>query len=164
MDRRPLRTAVFLAAAVSIAALTAHFALAAAEPATASAARARFLDSGRLPPGLPFSEAVEVDGIVFLSGQLGLAPGKRELVPGGIRAEARQTMSNIRSVLEAHGLAMRDVVKCTVMLADIAEWATFNEEYTTFFEKPFPARSAFGASGLAMGARVEVECIAARGR
>jgi 2-iminobutanoate/2-iminopropanoate deaminase len=70
-------------------------------------------------------------------------------------------MQNIKSSLEAHGYTMRDIVKCTVMLADISEWATFNEIYKTFFSDRYPARSALGANGLALGARVEVECIAA---
>jgi enamine deaminase RidA (YjgF/YER057c/UK114 family) len=70
-------------------------------------------------------------------------------------------MENIRATLEAHGLAMSDLVKCTVMLADIGEWAAFNDVYKTYFANRYPARSAFGANGLAVGARVEVECIAA---
>ena len=72
-------------------------------------------------------------------------------------------MDNIRTSLEAHGLSMRDVVKCTVMLADMSEWAAFNEIYKSYFTPPYPTRSALGASGLALGARVEVECIAASG-
>lgn len=121
-----------------------------------------FLNSGRvLPTTLPFSEAVRVGDLLLLSGQIGIVPGTMELVPGGIREEARQTMENIRTTLAAHGHAMTDLVKCTVMLADISEWATFNEVYATFFSGRYPARSALGANGLALGARVEVECIAA---
>ncbi len=124
-----------------------------------------FLNSGRvLPTDLPFSEAVRVGDTLYLSGQIGIVPGTLQLVPGGIEAEARQTMINIRTTLEAHGYSLRDVVKCTVMLADIAEWATFNAVYATFFDGRYPARSALGANGLALGARVEVECIAVRGR
>ena len=110
---------------------------------------------------LPFSEAVRVGNLVYLSGQLGIVPGSMKLVPGGIKEEARQTLENIRTALEAHGYKMSDLVKCTVMLADMAEWAAFNDVYKTFFTGHFPARSAFGANGLALGARVEVECIAA---
>jgi 2-iminobutanoate/2-iminopropanoate deaminase len=122
-----------------------------------------FLNSGSLlPDGLPFSEAVRVGNTLYLSGQLGIAPGTLELVPGGIEAEAKQTLKNIRSTLQVYGYSMRDVVKCTVMLADIAEWPTFNEVYRGFFQPPYPARSAFGASGLALGARVELECMAAK--
>jgi len=132
--------------------------------ATAAAERANveFLDSGKvLPAGLPFSEAVRVGDVVYLSGQVGIVPGTLKLVPGGIREESRQAMENIRATLEAHGLAMSDLARCTVMLADIGEWAAFNDVYTTFFVGRYPARSAFGANGLALGARVEVECIAA---
>ena len=81
-------------------------------------------------------------------------------MPGGVKDEARQTLTNIRTTLEAHGYTMKDVVKCTVMLADIAKWGDFNEVYKTFFAEPYPARSAIGANGLAVGAQVEVECIA----
>ena len=124
-----------------------------------------FLNSGKIVPAtLPFSEAVRVGDTLYLSGQVGIKPGTLELVPGGIQAEARQTLENIRTTLEAHGYSMRDIVKCTVMLADIAEWAAFNEVYKTFFSPPYPARSALGANGLAIGARVEVECLAVTAR
>ena len=122
-----------------------------------------FLNSGKVTPTtLPFSEAVRVGNTLYLSGQIGIQPGTLNLVAGGIQAQARQTLENIKTTLETHGYAMRDVVKCTVMLADIAEWATFNEVYKTYFSPPYPARSALGANGLAMGARVEVECLAVR--
>ncbi len=150
---------------ISIHAMVAAMALsAAALPAlTAEAPAIEFLDSGKVTPtGLPFSEAVRVGNTLYLSGQIGIKPGTLELAPGGIEAEARQTLENIRTTLQAHGFGMRDVVKCTVMLADIAEWAAFNTVYRTYFAPPFPARSALGANGLALGARVEVECIAAR--
>ena len=111
--------------------------------------------------GLPFSDAVRVGDLLFVSGQLGVAPGTVKLVEGGIKAEARQTMENIRAVLEANGSSMDEVVKCTVFLADMQEWGDFNAVYTTFFPRNLPARSALGAAGLALGARVEVECIAA---
>lgn len=123
-----------------------------------------FLNSGKVVPAtLPFSEAVRVGNTLYLSGQVGLAPGTLTLVPGGIQAESRQTMDNIKATLEVHGYSLRDLVKCTVMLADIAEWADFNEIYKTYFAGRFPARSALGANGLAFGARVEVECIAVAG-
>ncbi|MEQ8860453.1 MAG: Rid family detoxifying hydrolase [Pseudomonadales bacterium] len=126
-----------------------------------AAARVEHLDSGAvLPADLPFSEAVRVDDVVYLSGQIGVKPGTLELVPGGMAAEARQTLDNIRTTLQAHGLSLDDVVKCTVMLADIGEWGVFNEIYQSYFRAPYPARSALGASGLAFGARVEVECLA----
>ncbi len=124
-----------------------------------------FFNSGQiLPATLPFSEAVQVGNLLILSGQIGNVPGKLELVPGGMAAEARQTMENIRNTLASRGLTMRDVVKCTVFLTDMAEWPAFNDVYRTFFEPPFPARSALGTNGLAIGARVEVECLAVVGR
>jgi 2-iminobutanoate/2-iminopropanoate deaminase len=129
-----------------------------------SASAPEFLSSGRLASGLPFSEAVRIDNTLLLSGQIGVAPGTTRLVPGGIKAQARQAMDNIKGILEAHGYSMRDLVKCTVMLADMRQWAEFNEVYRTFFTDRFPARSAFGANGLALGAQVEVECIAYRAR
>jgi reactive intermediate/imine deaminase len=109
---------------------------------------------------LPFSEAVRAGDFLFLSGQIGTAPGTDDLVPGGIAAESRQAMENVKAVLERHGSSLSDVVKCTVFLADISEWGAFNDVYRTFFPRHFPARSALGASGLAKGARVEVECVA----
>ena len=122
-----------------------------------------FLNSGKVTPTtLPFSEAVRVGNTLYLSGQIGILPGTLNLAAGGIQAEARQALENIKTTLETHGYTMRDVVKCTVMLADIAEWATFNEIYKSYFAPPYPARSALGANGLAMGARVEVECLAVR--
>ena len=108
---------------------------------------------------LPFSQAVRVGEVLYLSGSIGEVPGTLKLVPGGLEAEARQAMDNI--VLRENGLSFRDVFKCTVMLADMAHWAAFNTVYLTYFEPDrLPARSAFGANGLALGALVEIECIA----
>lgn len=112
--------------------------------------------------GLPFSEAVRTGNLLFLSGQLG-TDASQKLVPGGIKAETRQALENIRAVLERHGSSLDRVVKCTAMLADMQEWAAMNEVYVTFFPKHLPARSAFGATGLALGARMELECIATVG-
>ena len=123
--------------------------------------KVEFLNSGKVyPAGVPLAEAVRVGDTLYLSGQIGIQPGTLKLVPGGIKEEAKQTLTNIRTTLEAHGYTMKDVVKCTVMLADIAKWGDFNEVYKTFFGEPYPARSAIGANGLAVGAQVEVECIA----
>ena len=115
-----------------------------------------------LPASLPFSDGVRVGNLVILSGQIGVKPGTLELVPGGIVPEARQTLENIRLTLAAHGLTLRDVVRVQIMLADMADWPRFNEVYREFFAEPWPARSAFGANGLALGARVEVEAFAAK--
>ena len=111
---------------------------------------------------LPFSSAVRVGDTLYLSGSIGNVPGTLELAEGGIQGETRQTMENIRQVLETFGSSMDRVVKCTVFLADMAEWGAMNEVYRTYFENP-PARSALGASGLALDARVEIECIAVTG-
>ncbi len=114
------------------------------------------------PSPLPvFSPAVRSGNLVFLSGQLGLKPGTFELVPGGIQAETEQTLKGIRRLLGEIGLEMTDVVKCTVFLADIADYAKMNEIYLRYFPSEPPARSALAASGLVLGARVEIECIAA---
>lgn len=109
---------------------------------------------------LPFSEAVRVGHTLYLSGQLGFDYETSKLVEGGIAAETRQTMENIKVTLEKHGSSLAEVVKCTVFLADIKEWAAMNEVYVTYFPTNPPARSALGSSGLAMGARTEIECIA----
>lgn len=108
---------------------------------------------------LPFSAAVRVDNMLYLSGALGIIPGTRSLAEGGIQGETRQTLENISRTLETFDSSMDNVVKCTVFLADIAEWAAMNEVYKTYFPNK-PARSAVGVSGLGLGARVEIECVA----
>lgn len=116
------------------------------------------------PPGpskRPFSEVVRVGGMLYLSGQLGTdSTGK--LAPGGIQAETRQALENIKHVLAENGSSMDDVVKCTAMLADIKEWAAMNEVYVTYFPTHLPARSAFATYGLVLGGRIELECMATR--
>jgi len=110
---------------------------------------------------LPFSQAVRIDNVVYLSGQLGNQPGTLTLVPGGLEAEARQTMENIGATLKENGLSFRDVFKVTVMLTDMSRWSDFNKIYVTYFEPDrLHARSAFGVNGLALGAQVELECCA----
>ena len=116
------------------------------------------------PPGTditnrPYSTAVRVDNMLYLSGALGIEPGTRALAEGGIQAETRQTLENISASLEMFGSSLDRVVKCTVFLADIAEWSAMNEVYMTFFPNK-PARSAVGNSGLGLDARVEIECMA----
>jgi 2-iminobutanoate/2-iminopropanoate deaminase len=108
---------------------------------------------------LPFSSAVRVGNTLYLSGSIGVIPGTMDLAAGGIQGETRQTLENISETLETFGSSMDNVVKCTVFLADMAEWGAMNEVYRTFFRNP-PARSALGASGLALDSRVEIECIA----
>ena len=110
-------------------------------------------------PG-PFSEAVRVEDMLYLSGAIG-TDSSGKVVAGGIGPETRQTMENIKATLARNNLTMTNVVKCTVMLADIKEWPAMNEVYRTYFPGPKPARSAFAGTGLALNARVEIECLAA---
>jgi reactive intermediate/imine deaminase len=115
-------------------------------------------------PTRPFSPAVRVGNLVFLAGQIGTssAAAGGGVVSGGIEAETRQTLENIKATLAAIGLTMDRVVKCTVFMADMKEWDAMNGVYRTFFTAPdYPARSAFGTTGLALNARVEIECMAA---
>ncbi len=141
--------------------------LALAVPAAGGAQTALEVEFFPVPgsSGLPFSEAVRVGHLLFLAGQLGIVPGREApgLADGGIEGETRQAMENIRAVLERHGSSLDRVVKCTVMLADISEWAAMNAVYVSFFDGRYPARSAMGVGGLARGARVEIECIATVG-
>lgn len=111
---------------------------------------------------LPFSAAVRVGHTLYLSGMIGNLPGTMELAPGGIQGQTRQALENIKATLEHAGSSMDRVVKCTVFLADMSEWAAMNEVYVTFFQTP-PARSAFGANGLALDGKLEIECIAVTG-
>ena len=120
-----------------------------------------YLPSATAAPNTPLSEAVRVGNMLYLAGQLGFLPGTRNLAPGGIAAETKQTMENIRAVLEKHGSGFDRVVKCTVMLADIKERDAMSEIYITYFAKGrMPARSAFATGGLAANGRVEIECMA----
>ncbi len=109
---------------------------------------------------LPFSAAVRVGNMLYLSGQMGTNDKGNQLVPGGIEAETRRTLANMKAILERHGSSLDRVVKCTVMMADMSEWPAMNAVYVQHFPLHLPARSAFGASGLALGGRVEIECIA----
>jgi 2-iminobutanoate/2-iminopropanoate deaminase len=111
--------------------------------------------------GLPFSDAARAGGLLFVSGQLGVRPGERSVVAGGIEAETAQALDNIRAILARNGASLADVVKCTAFLADMADWPRMNEVYRRHFPDALPARSALGAAGLAFGARIELECIAA---
>jgi reactive intermediate/imine deaminase len=134
-------------------------ALACSACATARGAPEFLASSGG--PARPFSPAVRANGFLFLAGQLGTDSTGR-VVPGGVQAETRQAMENIRSLLTRSGSSLDRVVKCTVFLADMREWAAMNDVYTTFFAVGRrPARTAAGANGLALNGRVEIECIAA---
>jgi len=113
-------------------------------------------------PSPVFSPAVRVGNLLFLSCQIG-TDNSNKLVAGGLQAEARQALNNIKRVLEQNGSSLDRVVKCTVFLADMREWQDFNDIYVTYFRVRKPARSAMGATGLALGARVEIECIGVTG-
>lgn len=110
---------------------------------------------------LPFSSAVRVGDILFMSGQMGFREDGS--LPVGMEEQARQTMENIRAVLASAGLKFSSVFHCTVMLSDMSQWAAFNEVYLEYFSEPLPTRSAFGANGLALGGLVELECQAYAG-
>lgn len=112
---------------------------------------------------LPLSEAVRAGPFLFLSGMLGNRPGTTELAPGGIGPETFATLEKIKAVVERHGSSMDRIVKCTVFLADINDWDAMNEVYVTFFPAARPARSAVAVDGLALGARVAIECVALAG-
>jgi len=108
---------------------------------------------------VPFSIAVRAGDMLYLSGQIG-TDSTGNVVSGGIVPETHQTLQNIRTALEQHGASLDKVIKVTVMMADMTEWTEINKVYVTYFDKHLPARSAFGTTGLALGARLEVECIA----
>ena len=130
---------------------------------TISAAEVEYLNSETTASiEVPFSDAVRVGDVIILSGQLGTMPGELRLVEGGIAAETHQIFANINRILEQQGSSLDKVFKCTVMMEEIGEWPAFNEIYVTYFPGNKPARSAFGADGLALGAAVEMECWAVR--
>lgn len=114
---------------------------------------------GAAPQG-PYTPAVRANGFVFFSGVIGTVPGQRVLIEGGVQEETRQALENLERAMDAADVERGDVVKCTVFLADIRDYAAMNEVYGEFFRDAPPARSAVGVSGLPAGARVEIECIA----
>ena len=114
-------------------------------------------------PGLPFSSAVRVGNVLYLSGQIGNLPGTRQLADTGVAKQTQQTLENIKAVLTHAGSSMERVFKCTVYLVNIADFAKMNEVYATYFPKDPPARSTVAGSGLALGAKVEIECLATVG-
>ena len=115
------------------------------------------------PAGLPFSSATRVGNLLFLAGQIGNTPGTRQLGDTGAAGQTRQALENIKTVLAAAGSSLERVVKCTVFLTNIADYQAMNTVYATYFPKDPPARSTVAGSGLALGARVEIECIATVG-
>ncbi len=110
----------------------------------------------------PYSQGIESNGFVYVSGQLPIDPATGQFAEGGIQAEARQSLTNIKNILAEAGLTMRDVVKVTVLLSDLNDFTAVNEVYAEFFEDPYPARSAFAVAALPKGADIEIEAIAAK--
>jgi 2-iminobutanoate/2-iminopropanoate deaminase len=110
----------------------------------------------------PYGQAIEANGTIYVSGQLPINPETGEFARGGIKAEARQSLTNIKNILAAEGLDMSNVVKVTVLLADISYFAEVNEVYAEFFAQPYPARSAFAVAALPKGANIEIEAIAVK--
>lgn len=110
----------------------------------------------------PYSQAIEANGTVFVSGQLPIDPATGEFAEGGIKELTAQSLTNMRNILAEAGLTMANVVKTSVFLAEMSDFAEMNEVYAQFFEAPFPARSAVAVKTLPKGARVEIECIAVR--
>ncbi|MBR2380512.1 MAG: RidA family protein [Paraprevotella sp.] len=110
----------------------------------------------------PYSQAIEANGFIFASGQLPIDPATGEFAVGGVKEQTRQSLTNASRILESAGVDLSHVVKTTVFLADMADFAAMNEVYSTFFNAPFPARSAVAVKALPKGALVEIECIAAK--
>ena len=121
------------------------------------------IETSKAPAAIgPYSQAVEANGMVFVSGQLPVDPATGEFVPGGIKELTHRSLTNIKNILAEEGLTMQHIVKTTVFLADINDFAEMNEVYATFFEGVAPARSAIAVKTLPKGARVEIECIAVK--
>lgn len=121
------------------------------------------IETSKAPAAIgPYSQAVEANGMVFVSGQLPVDPATGEFVPGGIKELTHRSLTNIKNILAEEGLTMQHIVKTTVFLADINDFAEMNEVYATFFEGMAPARSAMAVKTLPKGARVEIECIAVK--
>ena len=112
----------------------------------------------------PYSQAIDSGaGLVFVSGQLPIDPATGTFPEGGVKEQTHQSLTNAKAILEAAGLGLNHVVKTTVFLADMGDFAAMNEVYSSFFSAPFPARSAVAVKTLPKGALVEIECIAAKG-
>ena len=123
----------------------------------------KVLNTNNAPAAIgPYSQAIEVNGMVFTSGQLPIDPTTGEFPAGGIKEQTRQSLLNAQAILRSEGLDLSNVVKTTVLLSDIANFGPMNEVYAEFFKEPYPARSAFAVKDLPKGALVDIECIAAR--
>jgi 2-iminobutanoate/2-iminopropanoate deaminase len=132
-------------------------------PIETAAQQHQVITSPGAPAGLPFSAATRVGNVLYLSGQIGVLPGTRQLADTGVAGQTRQVFENMKAVLTYAGSSLERVFKCTVFLSNIADYAKMNEVYATYFPKEPPARSTVAGSGLALGARVEIECMATVG-
>ncbi len=152
------------AVAVLLGALWSGLTVAQASEASANGTQTKYYQSEATKTlGLPFSDVVQVGDLYFLSGQIGALPGTLTMAGDTMETQARQAMDNIGAILKERDLTFDNVVKCTVMMKDMSQWGAFNTVYVTYFKLgQYPARSAFGANDLAIGALLEVECIAAR--
>ncbi|HET9384775.1 MAG TPA: RidA family protein [Gemmatimonadales bacterium] len=133
------------------------------QPGDTGRAQKRVIQVPGSLPGLPFSSAVQVGNVIYLSGQVGVLPGTRQLVDTGVTKQTQQTLENIKAVLTHAGSSMERVFKCTVFLANMRDYDDMNRAYAVFFPKDPPARSTVAGSGLALGAKVEIECLALAG-
>jgi 2-iminobutanoate/2-iminopropanoate deaminase len=150
------RTALALGCLLAVPAL-----LAISTPAPEQAKTAVQTDKAPKAVG-PYSQGIIAGGFLFCAGQIPIDPATEKLVPGGIEDQTRQVLKNLAAVLEAGGSSLDDVVKCTVILTDMAEFAAMNKVYAEFFKAPYPARATFESGALALGAKVEIECLAVR--
>ena len=123
----------------------------------------KVINTNKAPKAIgPYSQAIEANGLVITSGQLPIDPATGEFAPGGIKEQTRQSLTNAKAILEEAGISMANVMKTTVFLSDMNNFAAMNEVYAEFFSEPFPARSAIAVKTLPKNALVEVECIAGK--
>ena len=123
----------------------------------------KVINTSKAPKAIgPYSQAIEANGLVITSGQLPIDPATGEFAPGGIKEQTRQSLTNAKTILEEAGISLANVMKTTVFLSDMNDFAAMNEVYAEFFNEPFPARSAIAVKTLPKNALVEVECIAAK--
>ena len=123
----------------------------------------RSLVTGKAPAAIgPYSQAIDAGAVVYCSGQIGLDPASGTLVEGGIAPEARRVLGNLAAVLEGADLGLEDVVKTTIYLVDLGDFATVNEIYGEFFRPPYPARATVGVAALPKGAKIEIDAVAVR--
>ena len=123
----------------------------------------KVVNTNKAPKAIgPYSQAIEANGLIITSGQLPIDPATGEFAPGGIKEQTRQSLKNAKAILEEAGIGLGNVMKTTVFLSDMNDFAAMNEVYAEFFSEPFPARSAIAVKTLPKNALVEVECIAAK--